>query len=92
MRILNIVLLSLLLILQYRLWVGEGSVSHYFALQQKVEQQQSVNDALLARNELLAAEVLDFQHGTDGVEEYARRQLGMIKPGETFFLVIHPSP
>ena len=89
MRALNIILLLLLAMLQYRLWAGEGSISHYASLQQRIDQQQQVNDQLAARHARLSAEVLDLQHGTDGIEEYARMQLGMIKPGETFFLVVN---
>lgn len=89
MRALNLVLLALLLLLQFRLWAGDGSISHAVNLQQKVDAQQQLNDSLRDRNELLAAEVLDLQHGTDAIEEYARTELGMIKPGETFFLVVH---
>lgn len=88
MRILNVVLVLLLLMLQIRLWAGEGSIGHYVALKDKVAEQQLVNDRLRARQKLLSAQVLDLQHGTDGIEEYARMQLGMIKPGETFFLVV----
>jgi cell division protein FtsB len=88
MRLLNIVLFLLLLALQFSLWVGEGSVTHVFALQKKVDEQQALNDEWQARNEALGHEVIDLQHGTDAIEEYARSELGMVKPNETFFLVV----
>lgn len=90
MRALNIFLIALLLILQIKLWFGDGSVSHIVGLQKKVDAQKAVNQGLSERNELLAAEVLDLQQGTDAIEEYARREMGMVKPGETFLLVVNP--
>lgn len=90
MRFLNFFLLALLVILQIHLWFGDGSVSHILVLQKKVDAQKAVNKDLSDRNELLGAEVLDLQHGTDAIEEYARTELGMVKPGETFLLVVNP--
>ncbi len=90
MRILNFILLGFLLILQFRLWVGEGSISQTVSLKNKIEQQQTMNQDLRERNDELAHEVLDLQHGTDAIEEYARTELGMIKSGESFFLVVNP--
>ncbi len=88
MRLLNTFLILMLLGLQYRLWVGEGSIAHNVELGKKVEQQQQVNQTLEERNALLAAEVVNLQQGTDSIEEYARSKLGMIKPNETFYLVV----
>ena len=42
------------------------------------------------RNDALAAEVEDLKSGEAAVEERARNELGMIKPGETFYRVIEP--
>lgn len=79
-----------LLMLQYRLWVGEGSVAHRQSLKRQIETQQLENDQLKARNEALALEVKALKKGLEGVEERARQDMGMIKDGETFFMVIEP--
>ncbi|HEY0506059.1 MAG TPA: septum formation initiator family protein, partial [Lysobacter sp.] len=41
-------------------------------------------------NAALAAEVEDLKSGEAAVEDRARSELGMIKPGETFYRVVEP--
>jgi len=77
-----------MLILQYRLWVGDGSLAHKYELQNDVIAQQKKNDALKKKNSALADEVKNLTGNIETVEERARRDLGMIKDGETFYMVI----
>lgn len=88
MRILVAILLVLLLVLQYDLWVGEGSLATVWHLQQAVDAQQLENTRLEERNETLAAEVKDLKTGLGAIEERARNELGMIKEGETYIQVV----
>jgi len=91
MRGLRIVLLLLLLLLgwlQYRLWFGNGGQREVAQLDAQVAQQARDNAGLQQRNDALAAEVEDLKSGEAAVEERARNELGMIKPGETFYRVI----
>ena len=74
--------------LQYRLWAGEGSIGQIVSLKEKISHQVALNQQLSDRNAAIIADVIDLQSGSDSIEEYARNQLGMIKPGETFFLVV----
>jgi len=74
--------------LQYRLWVGEGSFSEVWHMQDVVERKKKKNQQLEARNRRLDAEVLDLKKGFQAIEERARLELGMIGPGETFYLVV----
>ena len=74
--------------LQYRLWLGEGSWGEVNGLQNHVAQQQRENHGLQERNNELAAEVEDLKSGEAAVEERARSELGMIKPGEKFYRVV----
>ncbi|MGF1642751.1 MAG: cell division protein FtsB [Thiotrichales bacterium] len=90
MKLLIAILVVLLLALQYRLWIGEGSFSEVAKLRQSVAEQQRENDRLEARNQALEAEVQDLTRGLSAIEERARSELGMIKKGETFFQVIEP--
>jgi len=88
MRWLLLVLIIFMLILQYRLWVGDGSLAHKYELQNDVIAQQKKNDALKKKNSALADEVKNLTGNIETVEERARRDLGMIKDGETFYMVI----
>lgn len=93
MRGLRIVLLLLLVLLgwlQYRLWFGNGGEREVAQLRAQVQQQKRDNTGLQQRNDALAAEVEDLKSGEAAVEERARNELGMIKPGETFYRVIEP--
>ncbi|TAL75758.1 MAG: cell division protein FtsB [Burkholderiaceae bacterium] len=91
MRLLFIVLVLLALAVQYPLWWGKGGWSRVHELQQKLVSQQETNEALLARNNALAAEVQDLKSGTSAVEERARGDLGMIKQGEIYVQILSPN-
>lgn len=80
-----------LLGLQARLWFGEGSVRHVSGLKATVAAKQEENRLLFERNRLMSADVDDLKSGLDAVEEIARRDLGMVREGETFFLMIEES-
>jgi cell division protein FtsB len=79
------VLIVLLLGLQYRLWVGDGSLAQVTDLKQQIADQQGENQRLLERNRILEAEVMELKEGMETVEERARQELGMVKEGETLY-------
>jgi cell division protein FtsB len=83
-----IILMVLLAGLQFRLWVGEGSLAHQFELDTQIDEQRNENQLLKRRNEKVAQEVESLKTNLDSIEEKARRDLGMIKEGEIFYLVI----
>lgn len=87
MRILIAVLLILLVAAQLRFWQEVGDVQE---LRQQLEQQLEANAELQARNDALAAEVDDLRQGQAAIEERARSELGLIRDGEDFFLVVDP--
>ena len=88
MRALNIILLIAVAGIQYRLWVGPGSWAQVAAFSREIETQREHNGHLAARNQMLAGEVLSLRSGYEAIEEHARNDLGMIKRGETFYLVV----
>ena len=85
MRWLLGVLLLILVFLQYRLWIAEGSLAEKHRLERQVEEQTAINQALRERNAVLEREVLELQTGNRGVEQRAREQLGLVRDGETFY-------
>ncbi len=88
LRLLVLVLVVMLAWLQYRSWFGSGGNRDVAALQAQVQRQQRDNAGLQQRNDALAAEVEDLKSGEAAVEDRARSELGMIKPGETFYRVV----
>lgn len=85
MKWLWVISLTLLAALQYRLWVGEGSLTHVAQLKQEISSQQGENEKLQERNRVLTAEVIELKQGLETIEERARHELGMVKEGETLF-------
>ena len=61
-------------------------------LEAQVANQKRDNDGLQQRNDSLAAEVQDLKDGEAAIEERARSELGMIKPGEKFYRVVEDAP
>jgi cell division protein FtsB len=78
--------------LQYRLWAADGGVIDTRRLQQAVEQQSEANTQLQQRNAVLEAEVADLRHSGAAIEAHARNELGMIRKGESFYLVVGSAP
>ena len=79
-----IVLVLLLVLLQYQLWTGRGSVPEVAQLQKKLNDQKEANAKAQVANERLESEVNDLKEGIEMVEERARQELGMVKPNEIF--------
>lgn len=86
--LLLLALVVMLALLQQRLWFGKGGRDEVQVLQRQVSEQVRVNAGLRRRNAMLAAEVRDLKSGEAAIEERARSELGMIKPGETFYRVV----
>lgn len=91
--VLALLLLALLALvgLQVKLWWGEGGLGEARALDVRVSAQRAENARSQQRNDALSAEVEDLKSGAAAVEDRARSELGMIKPGETFYRVVEPA-
>ncbi len=74
--------------LQYRLWIGQGSLTYVHHLNRQKQAQMEENRILLERNQSLSAEVNDLKHGFAAIEERARSEMGMIKKDETFYQIV----
>ena len=88
MKLLTVIIVFLLLLLQYRLWTGNGSLVEVNLLKDEIEKVKNENENLKERNLSLTAEVFDLKQGHEAIEEIARSEMGMIKNGETFYQII----
>ncbi|KTC85215.1 septum formation initiator [Legionella brunensis] len=80
-----LILLLVLIGLQYKLWLGDGSVLQWINLEKKLEVQADENEKLLARNRAMEADILELKSGEQALEEQARYELGMVKEGEVYY-------
>lgn len=87
-RPLLLVLLGLFIVLQYRLWLGEGGISERYSLEAQVAGDSIENEGLRQRNEALADRVIELQEGDEMLEAVAREDLGLVKEGEEFILFV----
>lgn len=85
MRTIVVFLIIALIGLQYKLWVGDGSVAQWLHLEKKVTGQEDENKQLVARNHALEADIEELKSGDQALEEQARFELGMVKNGETYY-------
>ena len=88
MKALSFILATVLLALQYPLWIGKGSWTRVWDLDRQVASQRAENARAKARNDSLEADVRDLKDGSEAVEERARMELGMIKRDEVFYQVV----
>lgn len=79
-----LIAVAILLGLQYQYWLGDSGRAGLEKLHDEIEVQQQLNDQKAADNKILRADVNDLKNGLEAVEEHARLDLGLIKPGETF--------
>lgn len=81
----------LLLLLQYKLWIGDGGLLEVWQLHHSLRTEARENERLRERNKALEAEVRDLKIGLEALEERARTELGMIRDGETFYQIVQPA-
>ena len=88
MRLIALALLTLLILIQFPLWLGKGGWLRVWELDKQVNAAHAKNEELKARNAKLDSEVQDLKNGTAAVEERARFELGMIKKDEIFVQIL----
>lgn len=85
MKSILFILFLALLGLQYKLWLGDGSILQWRQLQQKIAVQTKENERKMARNLAMEADIVELQSGDQALEEQARFELGMVKNEETYY-------
>ena len=83
-------LIGLVAALQYALWFGKSNVVNLIHLRHSVNELEQENLALRERNNRLHADVNEIKNRVEAIEARAREQLGLIKPGETYYQVVLP--
>ena len=91
MRWVTVLLVSLLLLLQWPLWFGERGWFAVQRLENQLAQQNGANTQARQDNDRLSAEVHDLKSGLSGVQDQARREMGMVKPDEIFVQIVPPA-
>lgn len=84
-----VIVIAGIVYLQYRLWVGPGGYLEVVELQQRVQAATAHNATLQQRNATLEAEIDRLENDPAAVEYHARADLGMVRPDETFYLIVH---
>lgn len=79
-----LIFLVIFLALQYPLWVGKGSQRDVREAEARLLAIREANQEQERRNADLAAEVKDLKTGYEAMEERARYELNLVKPGEVF--------
>lgn len=92
MNKLIVLMILLILGLQYKLWVGDGSLAEIIQLKKQIREQSDLLYKLQLRNSELEHQVLDLQNSLDAIDEKARTDLGLVAPDEIFLQVVPISP
>jgi cell division protein FtsB len=81
-------LIVFFLIIQFDIWVKDDGLNRVKELQEMIDSQSEENQKLRLRNQQLEREIDELKSGTESIEEKARTDLGMIKEGEEFYLIV----
>ena len=91
MRWVTVLLVGLLVLLQWPMWFGERGWFAVRSLDNALVRQEQANAQAQQANQRLHAEVEDLKTGLGGVENQARREMGMIKPDEIYVQIVPPA-
>ena len=87
-RFFIIILFVFFLMIQFDIWFKDDGFYRVKELEQMIGSQVEENERLKLRNEQLEREIEELKSGTESIEEKARTDLGMIKEGEEFYLIV----
>ena len=71
---------------QFNYWFGDYNKSDLNSMKEEIAQISIENDELFLENKLLEEERDKLSSGREAIEGLARSELGLIKPGETFYV------
>lgn len=85
MKSLTWMLIPVFLVLQYGIWFAPGGIVSLWRVRQQLATETAINQQWQQHNQILIADIYDLKHGNQAIEEHARTDLGMIKPGEVLY-------
>lgn len=85
MRPIFIILIIALVVLQHKLWLGDGNIIQYINIEKKLKDHERENNKLAARNRAMEADIKELKSGDQALEEQARYELGMVKQSEVYY-------
>ena len=85
MRWLLTCLFAVFMVLQYQLWFADGGVLATHKLRTEMSRVSQDVSAMIRKNTRLREKIRDVHTNSATVEEYARRDLGMVKREEVFY-------
>jgi cell division protein FtsB len=74
--------------LMYQLWFDATGIFANISMADQINNQHEINVASKARNQVLIEEIQSIKSGMGAIEAKARKELGMVKKDETYFLVV----
>ena len=80
-----LVLSVLLILVQVNIWTGDYSYSNLKNLKKELNEKKQLTIELEENNLLLEQEKNQLRSERNAIEGLARSELGLIKPGETFY-------
>ena len=83
---LALILISIILLTQFNYWYGDYNRSDLNSMKEEISKISIENEELLLENKLLEEERDKLSSGREAIEGIARSELGLIKPGETFYV------
>ena len=86
------VFVVMLILLQYALWGGKQNVIDLYRLNRQVVDVRNENQEFQSRNDQLHEDVIDIKSRLSAIESLARFDLGLIKPGETYYQIVRSEP
>jgi cell division protein FtsB len=78
------------LVLQSSLWFSDASLLSIWKLDRQIAQYQQDNQLLIDRNQRVLQNIASLKQRGAAIEEQARLDLGMIRPGETYYYFLDP--
>ena len=81
-----LILMSIIFVTQFNYWFGDFNRADLNSMKEEITQISKENEDLRLENVLLQEERDKLSSGRDALEGAAREELGLIKPGETFYV------